>query len=180
MSFGFNSNVRVGEIVYHVQTEQRGKDAAVIDTVVYLSGRVIHRLKTPVVGGQVSGASDTQRAGNDESQQVREQVERQHQAIVAQLESGALPPDSAAAPSSAATPLPAAIPAPTPIAITLNGEPREVPSGLTVNALLVHLALRPDRVAIERNSEILPKSQWATTAVVPDDRFEIVHLVGGG
>jgi hypothetical protein len=68
MSFGFNSNVRVGEIVYHVQTEQRGKDAAVIDTVVYLSGRVIHRLKTPVVGGQVSGASDTQRAGNDESQ----------------------------------------------------------------------------------------------------------------
>ena len=77
MSFGFNSNVRVGEIVYHVQTEQRGKDAAVIDTVVYLSGRVIHRLKTPVVGGQVSGASDTQRAGNDESQQVREQVERQ-------------------------------------------------------------------------------------------------------
>jgi thiamine biosynthesis protein ThiS len=174
MSFGFNSNVRVGEIVYHVQTEQRGKDAAVIDTVVYVSGRVIHRLKTPVVDGQVSGASDTQRARNEESRQVREQVERQHQLIVAQLESGALPLETVAAPSSAA------ILAPTPIAITLNGEPREIPSGLTVNALLVHLALRPDRVAIERNSEILPKSQWPTTAVVPDDRFEIVHLVGGG
>ena len=174
MSFGFNSNVRVGEIVYHVQTEQRGKDAAVIDTVVYLSGRVIHRVKTQVVDGNVSDASDAQRPGIDESQQVREQVERQHQLIVAQLESGALPPDSAAAPSSAA------IPPPPPIAITLNGEPREVPSGLTVNALLVHLALRPDRVAIERNSEILPKSQWTATAVVPDDRFEIVHLVGGG
>jgi thiamine biosynthesis protein ThiS len=64
--------------------------------------------------------------------------------------------------------------------ITLNGERREIPAGLTVATLLDHLALRADRVAIERNGDILAKSQWAATVISPDDRFEIVQLVGGG
>jgi sulfur carrier protein len=67
-----------------------------------------------------------------------------------------------------------------PIPITLNGERREVPSGLSVAQLLAHLTLRADRVAIERNGEILPKSVWPATIVGADDRFEIVQLVGGG
>jgi sulfur carrier protein len=66
------------------------------------------------------------------------------------------------------------------VQITLNGDPRDIPAGLSVAALLDHLALRHDRVAIERNGEILAKSQWLSTQVAPDDRFEIVHLVGGG
>lgn len=66
------------------------------------------------------------------------------------------------------------------ISITLNGDRREVPSGLSVAQLLAHLALRADRVAIERNGEILSKSLWAGTIVAADDRFEIVQLVGGG
>jgi sulfur carrier protein len=174
MSFGFNTNVRVGEIVYHVQTEQRGADHAVIDTVVYVSGRVIHRVKTQVVDANIPRVGDAERAPNNESPEIRAQVERQHQSIIAQLESGALPANLAAAPITAA------IPASPSIAITLNGEPREIPSGLSVATLLDHLALRQDRVAIERNSEILLKSQWPLTPVVASDRFEIVHLVGGG
>jgi len=43
MLFGHNSNVKVGETVYHVQTEDRGTSHAVIDTMVYHSGRVLHR-----------------------------------------------------------------------------------------------------------------------------------------
>jgi thiamine biosynthesis protein ThiS len=66
------------------------------------------------------------------------------------------------------------------VRITLNGEPREIPAALSVSQLLDHLALRPDRVAIERNGEILPKPLWFSTLVAPNDRFEIVHLVGGG
>jgi sulfur carrier protein len=66
------------------------------------------------------------------------------------------------------------------MSITLNGEAREIPAGLSVTALLDHLALRADRVAIERNGEILAKSAWAATAISADDRFEIVQLVGGG
>lgn len=67
-----------------------------------------------------------------------------------------------------------------PIHVTVNGESREVPADLVVDALLTHLGLRQDRVAIERNLEILPRPQWLTTAVQAGDRFEIVQLVGGG
>ena len=66
------------------------------------------------------------------------------------------------------------------IQISVNGEMREVPAGLGVPALLSHLGLPTDRVAIERNLEILPRSKWAATNVQSGDRYEIVHLVGGG
>jgi thiamine biosynthesis protein ThiS len=67
-----------------------------------------------------------------------------------------------------------------PIEIFVNGEAREVPEGLEVSALLSHLGLPAARVAIERNLEILPRSVWGATAVRSGDRYEIVHLVGGG
>ena len=66
------------------------------------------------------------------------------------------------------------------IQIVVNGEIREVPTGLSVPGLLSHLGLPADRVAIERNLEILPRFEWVSTTVLPDDRYEIVQLVGGG
>ena len=66
------------------------------------------------------------------------------------------------------------------IQIVINGEAREVPTGLGVSGLLLHLGLPADRVAIERNLEVLPRSQWGATPVVQGDNFEIVQLVGGG
>ncbi len=64
--------------------------------------------------------------------------------------------------------------------VTINGEEREVPAGLTVGHMLGHLGLDAGRVAVERNLEILPRERWDSTAVEPGDRFEIVHFVGGG
>lgn len=64
--------------------------------------------------------------------------------------------------------------------VTINGERREIPNGLTVSTLLDHLGMRSDRVAIERNRDILPRARWAETQVQSNDSFEIVHLVGGG
>jgi sulfur carrier protein len=64
--------------------------------------------------------------------------------------------------------------------VMVNGEAREIPAGLSVTALLDHLQLRADRVAIERNLEILPRGQWPSVEVAEGDRYEIVHLVGGG
>jgi thiamine biosynthesis protein ThiS len=66
------------------------------------------------------------------------------------------------------------------IEITVNGEPQQVPENLDVPRLLAHLNIRAERVAIERNLEILPRANWAATRVVAGDRYEIVHLVGGG
>jgi thiamine biosynthesis protein ThiS len=67
-----------------------------------------------------------------------------------------------------------------PIEITVNGESQKVPEGLDVPHLLAHLGIRAERVAIERNLQILPRANWAATQVAPGDRYEIVHLVGGG
>ena len=64
--------------------------------------------------------------------------------------------------------------------IIVNGDRREVPEGLTVIALLEALQMRANRVAIERNREILPRPQWQATQVQPNDSFEIVQFVGGG
>jgi len=64
--------------------------------------------------------------------------------------------------------------------VTINGERREIPEGLSVSALLDHLGFTNKRVAIERNLEILPRAQWQRTQVESNDTFEIVHFVGGG
>jgi sulfur carrier protein len=66
------------------------------------------------------------------------------------------------------------------IQVVINGEERRVPAGTTVEDLLRELALPSGRVAIERNLEILPRPQWAGTRVAANDRYEIVHFVGGG
>jgi thiamine biosynthesis protein ThiS len=66
------------------------------------------------------------------------------------------------------------------ISVLINGERREVPAGVNVSTLLAHLGITAGRVAIERNLDLLPRAQWDTTAVAAGDRYEIVHLVGGG
>jgi thiamine biosynthesis protein ThiS len=68
----------------------------------------------------------------------------------------------------------------TEIAVTVNGEVRSAPSGLTLAAFLDHLGLDPRKVAVERNLEIAPRSAYDTITIEPDDRLEIVHFVGGG
>ncbi len=66
------------------------------------------------------------------------------------------------------------------ITIHLNGETREVPEGLTLAGLVEWLELPPDRVAVERNREIVPRARWADTLLQAGDELEVVHLVGGG
>jgi sulfur carrier protein len=64
--------------------------------------------------------------------------------------------------------------------VTINGERREIPDGLSVAALLDHLGMNAGRVAVECNLAILPRTKWRETAVQSGDSFEIVQFVGGG
>ncbi|MGH9682924.1 MAG: sulfur carrier protein ThiS [Candidatus Acidiferrales bacterium] len=64
--------------------------------------------------------------------------------------------------------------------VTINGQRREIPDGLSVRALLEHLSMAGNRVAIERNMTILTRADWNSTQVQPNDSFEIVQFVGGG
>ncbi len=64
--------------------------------------------------------------------------------------------------------------------LTINGEPRQFSSNLTVAALLAELGLKSDRVAVELNRDLLPRDRWDTTPLNDGDKLEIVHFVGGG
>lgn len=66
------------------------------------------------------------------------------------------------------------------VQVIINGATHSVPVGLNVLALLAHLGIAGNRVAIERNLDILPRNEWGQTAVLSGDTYEIVHLVGGG
>jgi thiamine biosynthesis protein ThiS len=66
------------------------------------------------------------------------------------------------------------------IEIVVNGQPRQVPQGASLDRLLVFLEVDPSRVAVERNREIVRKSSWSATQIEPNDHLEIVWFVGGG
>ena len=64
--------------------------------------------------------------------------------------------------------------------ITINGEPRQFASALTVGGLIGQLGYTGKRIAVEKHGENVPKSLHATTQLVSGDRLEIVVAVGGG
>jgi len=64
--------------------------------------------------------------------------------------------------------------------ITINGERHEISEQQSIEALLVHLDLNDKRIALERNGEILPRSQFASTLLIDGDNLEIIVAVGGG
>jgi len=64
--------------------------------------------------------------------------------------------------------------------IQLNGQPRDIPVGTTVTQLVELLGYTGKRIAVERNGEIVPKSQHEITSLNQDDKLEIVVAVGGG
>lgn len=64
--------------------------------------------------------------------------------------------------------------------ISLNGAARECPANTTVIELLQTLGYAGKRVAVERNGEIVPKSQHPETVLKEGDQLEIVVAVGGG
>ncbi|MGI9375431.1 MAG: sulfur carrier protein ThiS [Tsuneonella suprasediminis] len=66
-----------------------------------------------------------------------------------------------------------------PKTLTVNGESRRT-SALTIAALVRELDLVPEKVAVERNGEIAPRSQLEQIALNDGDSLEIVHFVGGG
>jgi len=96
MSSGFNTDVRVGDQVFHVQTEDRGPSHPVIDTAIYQHGRILHRRTT-----RYDHLTVSVELGEDA---LRERVEHQHRAMIDELRSGALASEIAAAAEQAARP----------------------------------------------------------------------------
>jgi thiamine biosynthesis protein ThiS len=66
------------------------------------------------------------------------------------------------------------------ISVTINGEVREVPKGLSIRGLLAHLDLHERLVVVEKNREIVRREDYDGVDVGEGDAFELVHFVGGG
>ena len=64
--------------------------------------------------------------------------------------------------------------------VIINGETRSVPQGTTVATLIGELGFGDRRVAVERNREVVPRAQHASTVLAAGDRLELVTFVGGG
>ena len=64
--------------------------------------------------------------------------------------------------------------------LRINGKAETLPDGLTVAALIEHLALGRRRVAVEVNREIVPRAAHAAMRLAEGDEVEIVHAIGGG
>jgi hypothetical protein len=89
MSSGFNTDVRLDEQVFHVQTEDRGPARPIIDTVVYQNGRVVHRRSHDYRELAESTAFTPE--------DLRQLVEMRHRMVIDDLRAGALSADLAAA-----------------------------------------------------------------------------------
>ncbi len=116
MNLGFNSNVRLGDAFYHVQTEDRGAQHPFIDTTVYSDGRVLHRRTTSY--------QDLLALGQAGEAALQQRVEQQHREVVEELRAGVL---------KIALPVPAASPRPDPMS---PGRATKCPGGgVTVQLL---------------------------------------------
>ena len=89
MSSGFNTDVKVGEHTFHVQTEDRGPNHPIIDTVVYQNGRILHR--------RASNYEQDADAVPFSAEELRRRVEEQHRAVIEAIRSGALDAEIASA-----------------------------------------------------------------------------------
>ena len=63
--------------------------------------------------------------------------------------------------------------------VTINGDTKRVDAG-TVADMVRALGLNPEKLAVERNREIVPRGSLDQVMVEEGDVFEIVHFVGGG
>jgi hypothetical protein len=88
--FGFNTNVRVADRVFHVQSEDLGEERRIVETTVYLDGRIVHRRSSNYM--QLPPAND--------APALRRRVEHQHREVIDLLRAGKLTLDvgTAAAP----------------------------------------------------------------------------------
>jgi hypothetical protein len=112
MVFGHNSNLKLGNITFHVQTEDRGESHALIDTTVYYHGRVLHR--------RTNNYFDLLPLDDDRQQALKLRLEDQHSTVIEEIRSGVLQ-----------LTIPSTVEAPRPMMLHSPAEPRKLLLELT-------------------------------------------------
>jgi sulfur carrier protein len=65
-------------------------------------------------------------------------------------------------------------------AVTLNGEPRELPAGATVATVVRELGADGRGVAVALDGEVVPRAEWGSTEVREGQQLEVLRAVQGG
>ena len=66
------------------------------------------------------------------------------------------------------------------VTITVNGETRDLPPGVTLEEVVSQLTASPKGVAAAVNGEVVPRRAWSATKLAERDEVEIVTAVQGG
>jgi hypothetical protein len=82
MLFGHNTNLKSGDVIFHIQTEDRGASHAMLDTTVYYRGRVLHR--------RTNNYFDLLPLNEEREQLLRMRLDEQHRQVIEEIRSGAL------------------------------------------------------------------------------------------
>jgi len=112
MVFGHNSNLKLGAVTLHVQTEDRGVAHGLIDTTVYYHGRVLHR--------RTNNYFDLLPLNDDREQALKLRLDEQHRMVIEEIRSGALQLNI---PPAAASPGPQAQEKPAPAEVAKSAAP---------------------------------------------------------
>lgn len=120
MVSGHNTNLRVGNIIFHVQTEDRGEAHTLIDTTVYYRGRVLHR--------RTNNYFDLLPLNEDRQQALKLRLDEQHRTVIEEIRCGALQ-----------LAIPPAVDVTHPAAQASPGQPQQPPTGSEPRKLLLEL-----------------------------------------
>ncbi|MFF4605462.1 sulfur carrier protein ThiS [Streptomyces sp. NPDC001339] len=66
------------------------------------------------------------------------------------------------------------------LSVSVNGEAREIPGGLTLDRLVATLSTAPSGVAAAVNDVVVPRTRWSATPLGDGDRVEVLTAVQGG
>ena len=66
------------------------------------------------------------------------------------------------------------------ITININGTTRQLSESISIATLIEDMSLTGKRIALERNGEIVPRSNYLTQNLLDGDKLEVVVAVGGG
>jgi hypothetical protein len=138
MIFGHNTNLRIGDVILHVQTEDRGEAHALVDTAVYYRGRVLHR--------RTNAYFDLLPLNEDRLQALRLRLEDQHRTVIEEIRSGnlelAIPPEAQAGAKGGAASQAGHASAATAVGGTLSLELTNATSWLTGRQAKLHVKVR--------------------------------------
>ncbi|MEU0832099.1 sulfur carrier protein ThiS [Streptomyces sp. NPDC056231] len=67
-----------------------------------------------------------------------------------------------------------------PLTVSVNGDPRSIAAGTTLETLVATLTAAPSGVAAALNETVVPRSRWSAATLADGDRVEVLTAVQGG